>query len=760
MGLILLTVLVVEWPMLRAGKVPFNSDAINYFYPLNSLTGRILRSGALPFWNPYQMGGMPLMGDPQAGWGNLLAMLTFTFLPITQATAILIAAQTALASIGTLLWLRSTGTSVAGAVLGALVYGVTAHMAAPDLDISYGNFAYTGTVAWLPWLILGSHLAVRCSGRLRLFGWMLVGFSASQELSVWLGQGAYYAFAATAAYVFFLIFLAYPSEEYRFWQRTREFVLHSIAFTAMTVALSAWTLFPRLEFVLASNLRTGYGSKQEQLAGGAHADLLAIFFQSGAANVGAPVVVLVLMSLLLRPTRAQLFYLFMMQLTFALSLTALVDLVEKSEAWRTTLGLVPGMLTLHLHHPQRIVFLFIFFGAALAGTSLDRLLAVPQQAKAGLAIAISLLSALTIASVRSFPGRDYWPFLISLVLVLALVPLAWWKRRAVPMVAVFLAILTAGIVAENAVRAHETLDINQLETFYGDAGTLRSVEWLRSSEADGRFFGYAPSLLQKGRAGYRWYRHAKSVRPLLATSQATLFELEDVQGYNPLHLSVYDRLLLQANGKEQNYRNANVLPGAIDSPLLDMLSARYVLTQSDVKLHPSFVRRARHGETYLYENTQTLPRAWVVHRVQVHDDQTALALIDEGTIKPGRTAAVSHPMTGIEPAMGNDSVMLEEYDYDRIQVRTALRSSGLLVLSELDYPAWKVKVDGTPRPVIRANGALRAVEVSRGTHVVTWYYDPDLTQVGFLLSIVTAITAIVTASLWSRLARYQWLKGV
>ncbi|MEJ7653112.1 MAG: hypothetical protein WKH64_07120 [Chloroflexia bacterium] len=59
-----------------------------------------------------------------------------------------------------------------------------------------------------------------------------------------------------------------------------------------------------------------------------------------------------------------------------------------------------------------------------------------------------------------------------------------------------------------------------------------------------------------------------------------------------------------------------------------------------------------------------------------------------------------------------------------------LTAPGLVVFSELDYPAWKVQVDGVSRPVVRVNGGLRAVVVPAGEHTVVWRYDSDPSNVG------------------------------
>ncbi|MEJ7654868.1 MAG: hypothetical protein WKH64_16785 [Chloroflexia bacterium] len=106
---------------------------------------------------------------------------------------------------------------------------------------------------------------------------------------------------------------------------------------------------------------------------------------------------------------------------------------------------------------------------------------------------------------------------------------------------------------------------------------------------------------------------------------------------------------------------------------------------------------------------------WAEHEVVRLDDSEAL----QRRLDPRRVAAVSRPVNVVAPA---DEVAITSYVADRIEMRVNLSSPGLVVLSELDYPAWKVKVDGRAQPVVRADGALRAVAAPAGEHTMVWYY--------------------------------------
>lgn len=760
-SLIALCVLVVDWPMLFGGRVPITGDTLSLLYPINTLTGELLRSGNLPVWNVHQMSGMPLLGDPQAGWGSLPTMLAYALFPMARGTAVTLAAQLALAALGTLLFLRSTGVSLAGATVAALSYALGGYG-----YFIQSNLVILGAHAWLPWLLLGADVGVRHRGRRRLAGWTLAGFAASQELSTWFGQGAYYAFAATAVYVTFLTLLGPPAQGRPWPERVKELVLQSLALSAFGLGLSAWTLFPRLELLLSSSLRTGYTEGAQQFAGGASPTILLSYFNADARYAGVVAILSLLASMLLGPSRTQVFYALACTVTFVSSLSLLVNAATTNPVVRAVLGLVPGVNQLHLHFPGRIATVYLFFGAALAGSTFDRLLCARGRQRLTLPIAAGGALLLLVGLTRSLSplgNPAYRVFLLALAAMAIVVALVWRRRLPVGMGAILLVLLTATeLVYTNTQQHFLRASLERPEEYYNAPEILESVARLKSTPEQGRFLGYYPERLPRvlidDRRGY-WLD--PSIRELLMTAQATVHGLRDVQGFNPLHLASYDKLLRVANGKDQIvYRNAYVLQRGKDSPLVDMLNVRYILAREGVKLGGKYRRVPGDEGPWLYENTRALPRAWTVHGVAVHDDDTALRLIHTGKLNPKQVAAVPRTIQGIAPAQGTDEVVVERYAPNEIRLNARLSAAGLVVLSELDYPAWKVRVNGKPAAAVRANGALRAVQVPAGKHTVTWYYDSTPTRVGFLISAASAISIVALLLLWPRLAsrRPGWFR--
>jgi len=77
-------------------------------------------------------------------------------------------------------------------------------------------------------------------------------------------------------------------------------------------------------------------------------------------------------------------------------------------------------------------------------------------------------------------------------------------------------------------------------------------------------------------------------------------------------------------------------------------------------------------------------------------------------------------------------------------VRLEASSSGraLLVISETDYPGWRVWVDGRPARVVRTNGRFLGVALDEGEHEVLFRFRPTYLWWGILASLVS-IAALV-----------------
>ena len=67
---------------------------------------------------------------------------------------------------------------------------------------------------------------------------------------------------------------------------------------------------------------------------------------------------------------------------------------------------------------------------------------------------------------------------------------------------------------------------------------------------------------------------------------------------------------------------------------------------------------------------------------------------------------------------------------------------GILLMSEIWYPAWKVYVDGAPAELLVADYSLRGVAVPAGTHTVDFRFESGAFGTGVWITIITLVAAL------------------
>ncbi len=268
-----------------------------------------------------------------------------------------------------------------------------------------------------------------------------------------------------------------------------------------------------------------------------------------------------------------------------------------------------------------------------------------------------------------------------------------------------------------------------------------------------RFFGYDPALsfVQHGETTY--YRHAFAdpiTFDLLVNNRGTLWNLADVQGYNPLQLRGYVAFIEALNGVAQEYHGSYILPSGLDSPLLPLLAPEFVVVplavppdRGDLQaLVERYSTAATTSSVRVLRVTDSFPRAWIVHETQRFDGDLETALAD-GEIDFRRTALVEDEIVPLDAPSGavSESATFTAYEPDRLTLEVTSDGSGLLVLSEIYADGWTATVDGAHAEVAPVNGALRGVPIPDGTHTVTLAFEPPGLEAGYALGIITVILA-------------------
>lgn len=190
---------------------------------------------------------------------------------------------------------------------------------------------------------------------------------------------------------------------------------------------------------------------------------------------------------------------------------------------------------------------------------------------------------------------------------------------------------------------------------------------------------------------------------------------------------------------------ASLIPqqGFMEEKFYDLLNVKYVLVAPATQMPQEKYRLVFDKDIWIYENTEVLPRAYMVHQAKsVETEEQALAEMRKNTFDPRECAVLicagELRHSGV-PMSGRSAVKITRYEHTEVEVDVDTMNSGFLVLSDRYYPGWEVFVDGIKSEMYIANYIFRAVRVGEGRHRVVFRFSPFLFRFGLCISILSVI---------------------
>ncbi|HEX3302323.1 MAG TPA: YfhO family protein [Thermomicrobiales bacterium] len=780
-GLLAVTIGLLFWNRATFDIWIARHDNLTAYLPWWSYLGERLAAGQIPGWNPHQFSGIPFLADPQSGWMYVPTMLAFTiFDPLNGMKAKLLI-ELLVAGYSTYALARLYGYSPIAAFCGAALF-------------VFGPFslfsAYCCTVrlhiaTWIPLALLGPEIALRSRrwpGRLAGIGFG--AFAYSQMLAGWLGQGTYDAALIIGAYCLYRS-LTIGAIGSRF-RRAATGIGIGLAVGLFGVALDAAALLPRLAFNGETHLGAG---NYDQLTSGYYynpfglrelvGSLLNDDYRHRGFTVPAAGILLALLAVALVPRAHPVpFFAGMTLVVYGLTLD------WGPPYW--LLSLLPRWQELHNHYPQQVASAVMIGPAMLAAAAID---ALPRLSRLRyrwdrvlIPIAVIASGMIWVASNQDFNRPLRYPLfaviiaaLLTLVVATGRLGRAWTTRVLValallvfiePMGLEILDARTDGrIIAgwydfwdpdPNLAAAARTAVLPDDPFGAGDF-----LQQEKAAEGPFRYVGYGgigypgdPS----GRITYMERRAEPQIQAILVNGRAIFLGLYDAQGYNPTQLDRYVEYVTAMNGHPIDYHLAELRPGGIGSPLLDMLNVRYILVDARLSPDREDVVAITQGErpvfenkdVRVYENPAAFPHVWLVHDVRDVSRAQADALLRDRAVDFRQVALVegNAPEVALPDPRVAESATITRYQPERIEIAVTAAADGLLVVSDTYTTGWHATVDGTSAPIYPTNLALRGIPVSQGTHTVVLTYSPPWLRPGIIISLLGHVLLLAAVAWW------------
>ncbi|NNE09507.1 MAG: YfhO family protein [Gemmatimonadetes bacterium] len=701
----------VPWADVPGGGVSFNPDCLQSYYPRARFAHEASEQGRIPLWDPYSFAGQPFLANFQSG----------VFYPVNWALRFL----SPEASLGAFYWIhlwiaalgmyflsRAFGVSPVIAIVAGVVYASNGAIA-----VRTGQSTMMAVPAWFPFAILAMRnvFAGRSLVPLALVFAMIIlaGFPPTLAwgamllgallLALTFGKTDGTSRGTSFARASFALLLGVALAAVQLLP-TIEFIMQTdrVRFEAATLLSSAWHPAALIRMLVPDYFGTPFRGNdwlfllkrgdghyyQTFISTAAYAGIWFVLFAPlGIRRLGKNVVGRTLL---------------------AVGAIALLILLGTPVAYGV--AHIPGLGGARL---DRVVHLVTLPLVLLGACGLDRFARGRATAKAwaapaGIAavsfVALYLIgpriadwiagqgasAAVDEATLRAAAVRSFVVLVTGAACLLL-------SRRYRHVWLAFLAIVILDTALE-ARDCHVTVPEHELPH------VTPAIEYLQNED---------------------WGRLVRFGEDVFPPNLPGLFELEDAAGYNALNVKYYRRYWMAMARPSVKERRINALTAlvSVDSPLLDRLGARWILTGPDEDLE--FPLR-HEGPMRVYENERAYPRAYFATEVRnVESPRAAYAYLSHPlTRRFGTTVEKDTVIVPAAPEGEEGSVVLHSDAPEVVAVQTENAREGMLVLSDTWYPGWRAFVDGEETELYRVSRIFRGVVVPAGEHEVVFRYAP------------------------------------
>ncbi len=720
-----------------ASLVPWNPlmwDGVAEFYPWRLFAAQTLRSGYLPLWNPHQFCGTPFVANSQSAVFYPLNLL-FCLLPVARAFGVSVLLHLFLTGVFSYLFLRSPalGLGRAASLVGAVAWQ-TCHWQVAWLALP----TFLCVSAWLPLALL---LVDKAAERPSMTRAVPLGLCLGLMLLAGHLQIALYCFGLVAAYAVFRLLPRVKAH----WP-----ALLGCATLALALAfgLAAPQLLPAFELARVSHRAGGSPTWAAY---------------QGYVRLAVPpanLVTLFLPGFFGSPTRGTYWGIglnggpgaYMENACYGGVLALLFALTGLAATWRRSaatrffalsaavslllaLGTplnalpffgLPGFA--QTGSPGRILVLWSFCVSVLAAVGTQAALQKQWRALgwgAGAFVAVFLLAlgyaALWVGNnYREFPlgailGTDADLWRLPLGLLFGAAAALWlWHRGSIrtPVLGTALAVL---VVADLLAAGYGFNRTTAPQNVYP---ITPLIAFLQAHKAEGRIMP----------VNRRWsFDPFKPPPAILPPNAATVYGLDDVQGYDSLLTGQYFQFAIAMDGgSPAPPENGNmVFTYGMGSWEAREAGARFVVTREPL---PGAAPVFQDGGGYVYEDKKALPR-------------TRLAgekLSAEGI----GFVSLPQPPTRWSLLAGTES----------------LSPPRTVVVADQWYPGWRAYFGGQQAALERGPDIFRTVTLtpkqlihSATNNPIEMHYEPEAFQVGlYALCLALGGAAAVTAAAFTR----------
>lgn len=761
--------LVLFSPFLGYNSIINASDVLTqYQFVLAAYKDRLFGDGEISLWyrgnvlgSPGGTIGHPIYLQPQR-------ILMYLLLPVNLIVIYDVIFFLILGGVSSYLYMRTINIGRFPSFFSALVFIYsTEHISL----INAGHMLKIDTIMVFPLVMLFFEKGFQ---EKKLFYFLMAGLALGLQFLQHHWQISYYTCLAVALYFFGRVYFVY--REGRDWKPIGRFWLYSVVMVVIffgIVSLNFWSVNE-----WAQQSERGRGMRYEEATSWSEPpeEILTYFnpyyfglsrenykdpgkidvyywgrmpFTQTGDYIGIAPLLLGLLAAIYR--RGKYFWISLILIVFS----HLVAMGKYSFLYNLMYYYFPGMSTFRV--PKMMLFVFVFYAAALAGLGLNWLLAERRGDERGFRIV--LFSLYAIAGITLLLSIVAWFFPSPFIGFFEETVNPYGRYSATSTLMGKYQFAVSGFILSSIILGLSTVLIQVLgegrylkqakvalvviflfDVWFLNYKFISTVPWkddphvtttptIEYIKKDKGLFRVAP--LDKTGANNKWF----------------FYNIESIIGYEPVAEQIF-----------RDYMDNMDISGST----LDLLNVKYLLLSREefgvnplplgaMVLGKYMVVHNEDPNSIVFLNTKVIPRAFPVHSVVVEKDKSRiLGILNHSQFNPREMVVLEEtpPSLAASPVSSSTSkATISRYKNDVISIYADMAENGFLVLSEKYYPGWKAYVDGKETKIYKADYLLRAVYLTKGTHKVEFVFDPLPFKIGLLVSSATFLF-LIGAVVW------------
>jgi len=722
------------------GSIPNKAqyfDTIRQIYPWKTFAIDTLKHGNFPLWNPYNFAGAPLFANSQSAVLYPLNIF-YLFLPQVSVWALQVAFQPLLALVFTFIYARVIGLSKKGAVFSSVAYSFSLFM---SVFLEYNTVGHV--ILFLP-LVLFSVEKIITKTR-----WVWVALLiASIAGAFTAGHIQIFGFL----YIFSLI---YAVTRIVFAKSKKLTVITIIVCFLLPLGIVALELFPLMELIKNSArasqdynflLRVLLIQPYQMILfiapdifGNPATRNYMIGFDAYPGNSIYIGILPFLFSFLSFKHFKINFYVKFFSITIVVLLLLFVHTPLTELLYRFNIPLFST------GSPTNAIFLLSFSLSILAGIGIDLWLLKKEMSKQ---IVVSfgilfiflwgffILGRPSIVLIKNF----ILPTMLFCVLFFAVI--IGNKKHSFKKIVFF--VLLALTILDSFYYFQKFNPFVPRGFVFPDT---KIISFLQKNAGINRIWGYGNAQIE--------------------SNFHTQYSIFSAEGYDPLYPKNYGSFIQSTkNGKmgsefnNETRSDAVIAPGSgeVDLPnninrlkVLDLLGVKYILDKKENGTTEKTFPDSRYKKIFdadgwvIFENKNSLPRFYLADNFAVYNNNKEFEnIFFSNTFDPNNTVLLNEKINGFSNAPGErGTAILLSYAPSKISIRTESKTNKILFLSDTYYPGWEAYVDNVKTEILRANYAFRGVVVPKGSHAITFLYQPKSFSNGVIVSIISSVVAFI-----------------